>query len=177
MPPKPVSTVNPPAFYGDVNMRGHNAVLLLDGIEGFSQYCEKGIDIISFSFGIGSEQGSSNKGGGAGSSRVSFEGVVIRKSIDKATPLLFKAVADRSPIANVGIFLYRDAPEGGKNSEHFFTISLGDVYVAHQKLVDPEGNEAGGIPYEEVTLIANSIEHNHIKAKKVANIMLTQGAH
>lgn len=175
MAPKPVSTLSPPSFYGDVNMRGFNTVLTIDGIEGFSQFCEKGIDVVSFTFIIGTDASGSSKGGGIGSSRVVFEGVTIRKSIDKATPLIFKAVAERQKIANAGLFLFRDAPDGGKTSEHFFTISLGDVYVAKQRLVDPEGNDGGGVPFEEVTLAANSIEHNHVKAKKVASIMLTQG--
>lgn len=175
--PSPVSTVAPPTFFGDVNMRGHNAVLTIDGIEGFSQFCEKGIDIISFNLTFGTESGGQTKGGGLGSSRVSFDGLVIRKSIDKASPLIFKALAERQRIKDAGVHLFRDPPGGGKTSEHFFTVSLGDVYIARQVLIDPEGNESGGIPYEEVTLSANSIEYNHIKAKKVAGIMLTQGAH
>lgn len=177
MAPAPVSTLNPPAFHKDVNMRGYNTVLSIDGIEGFSQFCDKGIDVISFSFIIGTDSSGQSKGGGLGSSRVVFDGVKIRKSIDKASPLLFKAVSERQKIKNAGLFLFRDPSEGGKTSEHFFTISIGDVYVARQELVDPEGKDAGGIPYEEITLAANSIEFNHVKAKKVASIMLTQGNH
>jgi type VI secretion system Hcp family effector len=177
MAPKPVSTVSPPSFYGDVNMRGFNTVLTIDGIEGFSQFCEKGIDVVSFNLTFGTENAGQSKSGGLASSRVAFDGVIIRKSIDKASPLLFKALAERQRIANAGIHLFRDPPDGGKTSEHFFTISLGDVFVSRQVLVDPEGSEGGGVPYEEVTLSANSIEFNHIKAKKVAGIMLTQGAH
>ncbi len=175
MAPKPVSTQNPPGFHSDVNMRGFNTLLLIDGIEGFSQFCDKAMDVIAFKITIGTDASGSSKGGGLGSSRVVFDGVRIRKAIDKATPLLFKAVAERQKIATAGLFLYRDPPDGGKTSEHFFTLSLGDVYVAKQELVDPEGNEGGGAPYEEFILSANSIEHNHIKAKKVASIMLTQG--
>lgn len=177
MPPKPVSTISPPSFFGDVNMRGYNTVLTIDGIEGFSQFCDKAIDVVSFNLTFGTAGAGQTKGGGLGSSRVAFDGVIIRKSIDKATPLLFKALAERSQIANAGIHLFRDPPGGGKTSEHFFTISLGDVFVSRQVLIDPEGTDAGGVPFEEVTLIANSIEFNHIKAKKVAGIMLTQGAH
>jgi type VI secretion system Hcp family effector len=175
MASKPVSTLNPPAFYGDVNMRGYNSILTIDGMDGFSQFCEKGIDIISFDFGITAGEAESSKAGGVGSSRVAFKGVRIRKGIDRATPLLFKAVAERQQIANAGIFLFRDPQGGGKTSEHFYTISLGEVFVSLQHLIDPEGSEAGGIPYEEVTLTANSIEFNHVKAKKVASILLTQG--
>ncbi len=176
MAPKPVSTVPVPAFHSDVNMRGFNTVLLIDGVEGFSQFCDKGIDVTSFVFDIATESAGSNKGGGSSSSRVTFNGLTIRKGIDKSTPLIFKAIAERQKIASVGLFIFRDPSEGGKTSEHYFTVSLGDVYIASQKLIDPPGQGGDGVPYEEVVLVANSIEHNHIKAKKVANIMLTQGA-
>lgn len=170
MPPKPVATIKAPSFHADVNMRGYNSVLTIDGIDGFSQYCDKGIDVISFNFTIGM-----TAAGGSASSRINFDGLLIKKAIDKATPMLFKALAERQQIANAAIHIYRDPTAGGKTSEHFFTISLGDVYVTRQIILDPEGKDSSGVPYEEVTITANSIEYNHIKANKVANIMLTQG--
>jgi type VI secretion system Hcp family effector len=174
--PAPVSTVGKPKQHADVHMRGHNALLTIDSIEGFSQFAEKAIDIIHFEFSIGTEQASTSKGGGHGSARVNFDGAKVRKHIDKATPLLFKALAEHSKIKDVGIHLYRDTKDGGKDAEHYMTISLGDVYVTRQIFIDPEGADAGGIPYEEVTFSANSVEINHIIAKKVAGILLTQGA-
>lgn len=170
-----VSTIDPPKFHSDVNMRGYNSIMTIDGMDGFSQFCEKGIDIVSFSFDIGADSDGGSKGGGMASSRVSFRGVTVRKGIDRATPLIFKAVAERQMIKNIGIFLFRDPTKGGKTAEHFFTVSMGDVYVTKQILADPEGKEAGGVPFEEVTFSANSIEQNHVLAKKVASIMLTQG--
>lgn len=171
-----VSTLSPPPFAKGVNMRGYNAVLTLKDIEGFSQYCDKGaIDLVSFSFDIGSDSEGASKGGGLSSSRVSFRGVTIRKSIDRATPLLFNMLAHRKQIENAGIFLFRDPAKGAETAEHFFTISMGEVFVTKQILVDPEGPDAGGVPYEEVTLSANSIEQNHVLAKKVASILLTTG--
>jgi type VI secretion system Hcp family effector len=170
-----ISTVGKPTHFADVHMRGYNSVLIIDGIEGFSQYAEKAIDIVQFEWAIGTESTQQTKGHSAGTSRVAFDGVKVRKAIDKATPLLFKSVAEHSLIKHVAIFLYRDPSAGGKEAEHYMTISLGDVYVTRQVLVDPEGGDAGGTPYEDVTFTANSIEVNHVLAKKVASILLTQG--
>jgi type VI secretion system Hcp family effector len=170
-----VSTVAKPSHFADVHMRGHNSLLSIDGIEGFSQFAEKAIDIVYFEFTIGTENTALTKGASAGTSRVAFDGVKVRKAIDKATPILFKSLCEHSKIAHVGVHLYRDHSEGGKDAEHYMTISLGDVYVSRQVMIDPEGNAAGGIPYEEVTFSANSVEINHVLAKKVASILLTQG--
>lgn len=173
-----VSTVAAPTKFSDVQMRGHNTLLTIDGIEGFSEFAEKAIDVVFFEFVIGLAGQADNRSGGHGTSRVNFDGIKVRKAIDKATPLLFKALVETTHIKNIAIHLYRDPPEGGKDTEMYMTISMGDVRVIRQALIDPEGTNttAGGKPYEEVTFGGNSVEVNHTIAKKVASFLATQGA-
>lgn len=181
-----VSTMKPQSLYKDADMRGYHAILTIDGIEGYSEFMDKGgIDVVAFNFttryndahaGFRAPQGGQKPAAEGKQKAVMFDGLMIRKRIDKATPLLFQAMAKATKIKTVAIHLYRDPPEGGE-AEHFYTITLGDVYVSLASITDldfGEGEGKGaGQAFEDVRFIANSIEHNHVKAQKVASVLLT----
>ena len=182
----PVATMKPQSLYKDTDMRGYHAILTIDGIEGYSEYMDKGgIDVVAFNFttrypdantGFKPTTAKEQMKGEGKQKAVVCEGLIVRKRIDKATPLLFQAMAKAQKIKSIGLHLYRDPPDGGE-AEHYYTISMGDVYVSMCSINDLDlgdgDGKAAGQAFEDVRFTANSIEHNHIKAQKVSSVMLT----
>jgi type VI secretion system Hcp family effector len=155
-------------------MRGHHTLLTIDKIDGFSKYSDKAIDVVTFEYSIGHGEGT--PGASHSSARLSFDGVKVKKVVDKASPLIFQALTQSTTIATVGLFLYRDVKEGGKDAELWMTLTLEKVKVTSQKLVDPpEGEAGGGVPYEEVVFMPLSFEISHNIAKKVSNFTWSSG--
>lgn len=100
-------------------------------------------------------------GSGMATGRRQYEPIVIRKRLDKATPLLAKALCNNEMVEGVFKF-FRPNPTGDGTTEHFFTVSIKGGRVFSQKLmletVSDAKQEVDDPPHEEVGLIFHTIE-------------------
>ena len=98
-------------------------------------------------------------GSGMATGRRQYEPLMIRKRIDKSSPLLFKALVENQKIDAVFKF-FRPAPTGDGTTEQFYTVSIKDGRIASMKqyindtfvpatTTDP--------PLEEVTFVFHTI--------------------
>lgn len=99
----------------------------------------------------------------AGTSRATgrrqYEPIVIRKRIDKASPLIAKALAENEKIDAVFKF-FRPNPTGDGTTEQFYTIEIKEGRVAHFKQeVEDTIVPASSLmpPMEEVGFVFHSI--------------------
>lgn len=117
--------------------------------------------------------------------RRQYQPIIIRKTLDKATPLLMKAMMDGTPLT-VSIDVYRPTSSGGQ--ERFYTIMLEGVVVVEQSVFgfEPEGLTAGtsrrtfavphvlersgsvAVPQEEVTLTFRKVTQTSETGKTMA---------
>ncbi len=167
-------TATGPSIGSDVNMAGHHTLLNCKDLPGFSKFATDSVDLKSFEFSVGHGAIGSN-GEQASSGRLSLSGVTITKNVDKATPLIFQALTQNTNIKEIGIHLYRNGPKDGK-AENWMTITLTNVMVSNQKVIDPDKEKGGeAVPIEEVIFHAEKIEVSHNSAKKVASYQFTMG--
>ena len=102
---------------------------------------------------------SKTESGGLPSGGMLTEGIQVRKRIDKASPLLQKAMATAETIEGRFEF-FRPNPDGGGTEEHFFTVQIDNARVSRIVRRSPdalEGYQAGVPPYEEVTFLAGEV--------------------
>ena len=102
-------------------------------------------------------------GSGMATGRRTFEPLVIRKWIDKSSPLLAKALAENRVVDGVFKF-FRQNPSGDGTTQHYFTteITMGRIAAITQFMTDVE--EPGKLPdqpFEEVQLVFNGISWTH----------------
>lgn len=102
-------------------------------------------------------------GSGMATGRRTFEPLVIRKWIDKSSPLLAKALAENRVVDGVFKF-FRQNPSGDGTTQHYFTteITMGRIAAITQFTTDVE--EPGKLPdqpFEEVQLVFNGISWTH----------------
>src|SRR5437667_12442811 len=102
-------------------------LLEIDGIKGESHDSKHKdtIEVESFSWGA-SHPGSFASGGGGGTGKVSFQDIHFVSSVNKASPLIAKAVATGQHIKKA-VLTVRKA--GGKQEE-LYKIQLEDVLVS-----------------------------------------------
>jgi len=96
---------------------------------------------------------------GLSTGRRQHKPVVIRKSIDKATPLIAKALTKSAKIDGE-IKFYRPNPAGDGTTQHFFTVKISNGRVATQKLVNEwtrPGEPHAAPPQEEVQFVFQTI--------------------
>lgn len=93
-------------------------------------------------------------GSGIATGRRQYQPLLIRKRIDKASPLLMKALTQNSS-AEVRFDFYRGNPTGDGTEERFYQIGLRNARVASVKIVM---DEATGVPMEEITFVFRTIE-------------------
>ena len=110
----------------------------LDGIEGEStdQDFKGKIEIDLFSFGV-SNDGTMAKGGGGGTGKANFQNVIIGKSLDKASPKLFKAAATGEHIKKAVISARKASGKG--NQYVYLTYTLEEVMVTGYSTTATEG--------------------------------------
>lgn len=100
---------------------------------------------------------------GMATGRRVFDPLLIRKRIDKATPLISKAMCNNEKIHGVFRF-FRPNPAGDGTTEQFFTVEIDEGRIAGQKIVSPDvmrSDEATDFPLEEVTFTFNKITWTH----------------
>ena len=103
-------------------------ILEIKGIEGETaddKHKDKGIDILSFSWGV-SNSSTFNVGGGGGSGKSHFDNLTVMKASDKASPKLAQACAGGKHLEQA-ILHVRKAGDG---QQEYYTITLTDVLVS-----------------------------------------------
>lgn len=109
------------------------------------------------------------KSSGMAVGRRTYEPVSFTKRIDKATPLLAKALCDNEEICATFKF-YRPHPKGDGTTEQFFTVELTGgriAYIERQSpdAIDPARSEKP--PFEEVGLVFKRITWTYEPGSKV----------
>ena len=97
---------------------------------------------------------------GLATGRRHHEPIIVRKRIDKASPLLAKALVENQTVDGVFKF-YRPNPTGDGTTEQFFSVAIKGGRVFSQKLLildtlDPES--ASEPPLEEVGFVFHTIK-------------------
>ena len=96
---------------------------------------------------------------GMATGRREYEPIVIRKRIDKASPLLLKALIENQKIDGVFKF-FRPNPNGDGTTEQFFTVEIKNARIASVKefVLDttvPANSQVA--PLEEITFAGGTI--------------------
>lgn len=99
------------------------------------------------------------EGSGMPTGRRAWQPIVIRKRIDKATPLLAKALANNEAIEGTFKF-YRPSPSGDGTTEQFYTIRIQRAAVDSIEQILPDTfnpTNTSMPPVEEITFVFGSI--------------------
>jgi type VI secretion system secreted protein Hcp len=107
------------------------------------------IDVLAWSWGV-EQSGTMAYGGGAGSGKASFHDLTFTHHIDKATPLLLKACATGTHVAEA-IITVRKA---GQAQQEYLVIKLNDVLIT-------------GVSMSVAGDVATTIENVTLQAAKV----------
>jgi type VI secretion system secreted protein Hcp len=100
---------------------------------------------------------------GLATGRRTYEPIVIRKRIDKSSPLLAKALAQNEVIEGVFRF-YRPNPAGDGTTQHFFTVEIKGGRVASYRPYVPDTfvpATATQPPLEEVAFVFQTIRYRY----------------
>jgi len=98
-------------------------------------------------------------GSGMATGRRQYEPLLIRKRIDKASPLLAKSLVQNEVIEGVFKF-FRPKPSGDGTTEQFFTVTIKQGRVASQKHIVPDTIVPASStepPLEEITFVFHTI--------------------
>ena len=98
-------------------------------------------------------------GSGMATGRRSYDPLVIRKRIDKSSPLIFKALADNQVVEGIFKF-FRPNPTGDGTTEQFYTVGFKNGRVASVKNVVPDCLDpvsTNAPPLEEVSFVFHTI--------------------
>jgi len=99
-------------------------------------------------------------GSGLATGRRQYEPLLIRKRIDKSSPLISKALCENQVIEGTFKF-FRPNPTGDGTTEQFYTIVIKKGRVASQRLWVPDTIVPASStepPLEEVTFVFHSID-------------------
>jgi type VI secretion system secreted protein Hcp len=132
-------------------------ILELEGIEGESKVekFEKHIDVSSFSWGA-SNSGSAHTGGGAsGGGKGNISDMSLSKTVDNASPTLFKLCYLGKHIKSGKLHVRKAA---GENKLEYQLFEMTEVYVTSVSMGDSAGNET---PSESFTLTFAKIKYTY----------------
>ncbi|NVB38324.1 type VI secretion system tube protein Hcp [Pseudenhygromyxa sp. WMMC2535] len=99
------------------------------------------------------------KGSGMATGRRTFEPIVIRKRIDKSSPLLAKALCNNEVI-EASFKFFRPSPSGDGTTEHFFTVEIGEGRLASIERVSPDTIDPASAlepPSERVAMVFHNV--------------------
>jgi type VI secretion system secreted protein Hcp len=125
-----------------------DAYLKLDGVTGESKTQPGAIELMSFSWGTSEHRSIGSATGGAGAGKADVRELVVTKSTDSASPLLFKAAASGQHFSSATLQLRK---AGGETYE---TYKLSDVLISSFEY----GGKGGQKPTESFTLNFAKIE-------------------
>jgi type VI secretion system secreted protein Hcp len=121
-----------------------------------SQGRENSIECLYFKFNVNTAR---EAGTGMASGRRQYEPIVIRKRVDKSTPLLFKALVENQVIEAKFLF-FRPSRAGDGTTEQYYTIEIkqGRIASINQWSPDSINPAESRIPeLEEVTFVFHTI--------------------
>ncbi|MFO0634391.1 MAG: type VI secretion system tube protein TssD [Nannocystaceae bacterium] len=98
-------------------------------------------------------------GSGQATGRRTYTPIVIRKRIDKSTPLIAKALRRNEKIDAIFKF-FRPNPAGDGTTQQFFTVKIDNGRVSSFKMVSPNAINPGTAlepPTEEVAFVFHTI--------------------
>jgi len=98
-------------------------------------------------------------GSGMATGRRQYEPLLIRKRIDKASPMIAKGLVENQVIEGEFKF-FRPNPDGDGTTEHFYTVKIKQGRIASQKQINPDvivPATATEPPMEEVTFVFHTI--------------------
>lgn len=98
-------------------------------------------------------------GSGMATGRRQYEPLMIRKRIDKSSPLLAKALVENQRI-DAKFKFFRPNPNGDGTTEQFYTVEIKGGRLASQKQIVPDTivpATSTEPPLEEVTIVFHSI--------------------
>jgi type VI secretion system secreted protein Hcp len=99
-------------------------------------------------------------GSGMATGRRQYEPLLIRKRIDKASPLIMKALVENAKIDGTFKF-FRPNPTGDGTTQQFYTVEIKDGRVASAKQFVPDTIVPASStepPLEEVTFVFHTIK-------------------
>jgi type VI secretion system secreted protein Hcp len=99
-------------------------------------------------------------GSGMATGRRQYEPLLLRKRIDKSSPLIAKALVENQVIEGVFKF-FRPNPSGDGTTQQFYTVSIKQGRVASQKQIVPDTivpATSTEPPLEEVTFVFHTIK-------------------
>jgi type VI secretion system secreted protein Hcp len=131
--------------------------LKIDGIDGESKDDKhRGeIQIESWSFGA-TQTGTMAMGGGGGAGKVSVQDISITKSMDKASPKLFEALATGKHMKEAKLTLRK----AGGDQHEYFTITLTDVIITNYSTGGSSGEDR---PTESLSLNFAQIKMSYVE--------------
>jgi type VI secretion system secreted protein Hcp len=132
-------------------------ILELDDIEGESKVenFEKKIDVSSFSWGA-SNSGSAHMGGGAsGGGKGNIHDMSFTKTVDNASPTLFKLCYTGKHIKTGKLHVRKSA---GEDKLEYQLFEMEEVYITNVSMGDAAGNET---PSESFTLTFAKIKYTY----------------
>jgi type VI secretion system secreted protein Hcp len=92
-----------------------------------------------------------------------YNPIVIRKRIDKSSPLLIKAISDNQPVEGIFKF-FRPNPTGDGTTQQFYTVRFEGGHVDSIKQYVPDTIDpatASDPPMEEVTFSYSSVSFTY----------------
>jgi type VI secretion system secreted protein Hcp len=99
------------------------------------------------------------KGSGMATGRRTYNPIVIRKRIDKSSPLLAKALCNNEVIEGTFKF-FRPSPTGDGTTQQFFTVEIKEGRINSIKRVSPDTIDPASAqepPTEEVGFVFHTI--------------------
>ena len=101
---------------------------------------------------------------GQATGRRQHKPLLIRKPVDKSSPLIAKALTKNSKVEGE-IKFYRPNPTGDGTTEHFFTVKIANGRVGSQKLINVwtrPGEPHSEAMQEEVTFVFQEITWTYV---------------
>ncbi len=98
-------------------------------------------------------------GSGMATGRRQYKPLIIRKRIDKSTPLIAKALVENAKI-DAKFKFFRPNPTGDGTTEQFYTVEIKNGRVSHQKQFVPDTivpATATDPPLEEISFVFHTI--------------------
>jgi type VI secretion system secreted protein Hcp len=123
---------------------------------------EGAIECLSY---VSSMSAAARQGSGVAVGRRVHDGITIRKAIDRATPLLARALCLNEKIEAAFRF-FRESPYGDGTIEQFFTVEIDEARLTGITLVSPDGlSNPGDAPpapaFEDVQFTFGRIVWRH----------------
>jgi type VI secretion system secreted protein Hcp len=117
---------------------------------------QQSLAVLSWSFGA-SQGGAQASGGGGGAGKANVHEIQVTKTVDKASPLLFKACASGQHIPKVTLTLRK----AGKGQQEYLKITMKDVLISSYQ----QSNSGGERPVESLSLNFTKVEYQYTPQK------------